>query len=131
MPVPFGTWIVFVRGEVRRCQIRAVSHFFAIIYLIGRQLQLWCTMSTTDTSRPEEQQEKQGKAPRAAPRKRGAVRQPGRPHKRLLTDVLSSRTGILQKKLQVLTAKKTLIAERLEAYEQEMVLRDNEAADSV
>ena len=45
--------------------------------------------------------------------------------------MLSSRTDILQKKLQVLTTKKTLIAERLEAYEQEMVLRDNETGDGV
>ena len=56
-------------------------------------------------------------------RKRSASRQPGRPHKRLQSDVLWTRTEQLRKKLEVLVAKRTLIADRLEAYEQEVQLR--------
>lgn len=56
-------------------------------------------------------------------RKRSASRQPGRPHKRLQSDVLHTRTEQLRKKLEVLVAKRILIAERLEAYEQEVQLR--------
>lgn len=56
-------------------------------------------------------------------RKRSASRQPGRPHKRLQGDVLQTRTEQLRKKLEVLVAKRILIAERLEAYEQEVQLR--------
>ncbi len=52
--------------------------------------------------------------------------QPGRPHKRLQNDVLSARTSVLHKKLQLLLAKRTLIAERLEAYENETQLREQE-----
>ncbi len=55
MPVS-GTWIFFVR----RCKIRCL--FF--LRLIEKQLQFLCTMSSTDTNRPEEKQEKQSKAPR-------------------------------------------------------------------
>lgn len=62
-------------------------------------------------------------APRGAPKKRSASRQPGRPHKRLQGDVLQTRTDQLRKKLEVLVAKRILIAERLEAYEQEVQLR--------
>jgi transposase-like protein len=62
-------------------------------------------------------------APRGAPKKRSASRQPGRPHKRLQGDVLQTRTEQLRKKLEVLVAKRILIAERLEAYEQEVQLR--------
>ena len=56
-------------------------------------------------------------------RKRSASRQPGRPHKRLQSDVLQTRTEQLRKKLEVLVAKRILIADRLEAYEQEVQLR--------
>jgi hypothetical protein len=70
--------------------------------------------------------QKMGKAPRSALRKKGAKRAPGRPHKRLETEVLSTRTIALRKKLQVLVAKKTLIADRLEAYEAESDLRQKE-----
>ena len=68
------------------------------------------------------------KTPRAAlaNRKKGAPRAPGRPHKRLESEVLSTRTLALKKKLQVLVAKKTLIAERLDAYEAENDLRQKE-----
>ena len=41
----------------------AVSCFF-FLRLIEKQLQFLCTMSSTDTNRPEEKQEKQSKAPR-------------------------------------------------------------------
>jgi len=40
----------------------SVSFFF--LRLIEKQLQFLCTMSSTDTNRPEEKQEKQSKAPR-------------------------------------------------------------------
>jgi len=63
---------------------------------------------------------------RSAPRKKGVSRQPGRPHKRLTSEVLVARTSVLHKKLQVLLAKRTLIAERLEAYEAENKLRQEE-----
>ena len=66
------------------------------------------------------------KAPRSALRKKAAPRAPGRPHKRLESEVLSTRTLALKKKLQVLVAKKTLIAERLDAYEAENDLRQKE-----
>jgi hypothetical protein len=69
-------------------------------------------------------------APRkSAPRKKGTSRQPRRPHKRLTVDVLSARTSVLHKMLQVLMAKRTLISERLEAYEWEKQLRDKEQAE--
>jgi hypothetical protein len=58
-----------------------------------------------------------------ASRKRTASRQPGRPHKRLVGEVLNARTEQLRKKLEVLVAKRILISERLEAYEQEVALR--------
>ena len=67
-----------------------------------------------------------GKAPRSALRKKAAPRAPGRPHKRLESEVLSTRTLALKKKLQVLVAKKTLSAERLEAYDAETDLRQKE-----
>jgi len=56
MPVS-GTWIFFVR----RSKIRCLFFFWR---LIEKQLQFLCTMSSTDTNRPEEKQEKQSKAPR-------------------------------------------------------------------
>ena len=56
-------------------------------------------------------------------RTRAASRQPGRPHKRLAGEVLHARTEQLRKKLEVLVAKRILISERLEAYEQEVALR--------
>jgi hypothetical protein len=79
------------------------------------------TMPTTEPKRKS--------ATRSAPRKKGGSRQPGRPHKRLAADVLGARTSVLAKKLQVLMAKKTLIAERLEAYEAETRLRQQEEAE--
>lgn len=65
---------------------------------------------------------------KTAPRGSGKSRQPGRPHKRLQNDVLQARAVVLSKKLQVLQAKKTLLAERLEAYTLETQLREQESA---
>lgn len=85
------------------------------------------SMSSTENnaSNAVPAQPKRKSAPRSALRT-AATRQPGRPHKRLPADVLQARTTVLMKKLQVLNAKKTLIAERLEAYEAESKLRDVE-----
>jgi hypothetical protein len=80
-------------------------------------------MSSTENV-PETVQAKRKIASRTAPRKSLGTRQPGRPHKRLPADVLQ--TTVLMKKLQVLNAKKTLIAERLEAYDAESKLREHE-----
>jgi hypothetical protein len=82
-------------------------------------------MSSTENV-PETVQAKRKIATRTAPRKSLGTRQPGRPHKRLPADVLQTRTTVLMKKLQVLNAKKTLIAERLEAYDAESKLRELE-----
>ncbi len=78
-------------------------------------------MPTTESKRKS--------ATKSAPRKEGGSRQPGRPHKRLAADVLSARTSVLTKKLQVLMANRTLLAERLEAYEAESKLRQQEEAE--
>ena len=89
-------------------------------------------MSTVDTKEDQEKTmtdivKPNRTATRSAPRKaKGTSRQPGRPHKRLQNDVLSARTSVLHKKLQVLLAKRTLITERLEAYENETQLREQD-----
>jgi len=85
-------------------------------------------MSSTSDNMPTTEPKRKS-AHRSAPRKKGGSRQPGRPHKRLAADVLSARTSVLAKKLQVLMAKKTLIAERLEPYEAENKLRQQEEAE--
>ncbi len=88
------------------------------------------SVDSTAEQQPMMTETKTKSAPRTAirnaPRKKGTSRQPGRPHKRLQNDVLSARTSVLHKKLQVLLAKRTLIAERLEAYENETQLREQE-----
>jgi hypothetical protein len=62
-----------------------------------------------------------------APKKRKAAgRKPGRPYRRLAEDVLSVRRETLHKKLQVLVARRTLIEDRLQAYEQEAAARAQE-----
>lgn len=66
---------------------------------------------------------------KSAPRSKATSRQPGRPYKRLAKDVLQTRSSALTKKLQVLQAKRTLLADRLEAYENETKLREQEAKD--
>ena len=108
--------------------------FFGIICLILMQFQSIDTMSTLDTTQEQTMTEVKLVATRAprkalASRKKGTSRQPGRPHKRLTVDVLSARTSVLHKKLQVLMAKRTLIAERLEAYELETQMRDKEQTE--
>jgi hypothetical protein len=81
---------------------------------------------STDSPTTAPAESKRKIASRSAPRKKGVSRQPGRPHKRLTSEVLVARTSVLHKKLQVLLAKRTLIAERLEAYEAENKLRQEE-----
>jgi hypothetical protein len=83
-----------------------------------------------DDASNKDEKKKLGRAPRTVLRKKATVRAPGRPHKRLEGEILKTRTSALQKKLQVLLAKKTLIAERLEAYEAESLLRNHEKEDA-
>ena len=85
-------------------------------------------MSSTSENMPTTEPKRKS-ATRNAPRKERGSRQPGRPHKRLAADVLSARTSVLTKKLQVLVANRTLLAERLEAYEAESKLRQQEEAE--
>jgi len=60
-------------------------------------------------------------------KKKGAIRKPGRPYRRLSDDVLCVRKETLDKKLQVLVARRTLLEDRLKAYELEVVARAEEA----
>ena len=61
------------------------------------------------------------------PRKTGAKRTPGRPHKRLPTDKLNQRIAELVNKINVNTAKTTLLQDRLSIYERESTTRATEA----
>lgn len=70
------------------------------------------------------------KTPRAALRVKASGRQPGRPHKRLPIDILQARSAALTKKLAVLQAKKTLLADRLEAYAHESSLREADTTEA-
>jgi hypothetical protein len=107
--------------------------FFGLLCLMGQGSKFWRTMSQGDIQDQTETTETELAAELSAgletdaakkkSRKRSASRQPGRPHKRLQGDVLQTRTEQLRKKLEVLVAKRILIAERLEAYEQEVQLR--------
>jgi hypothetical protein len=72
------------------------------------------TEQTTDTS---------------AKKKKDAGRKPGRPYRWLADDVLSVRKETLKKKLQVLVARRTLLEDRLVAYEQEATARSEEAPE--
>ncbi len=83
-------------------------------------------VSTATENTPATEQSKRKVATRSAPRKNPGIRQSGCPYKRLAADVLRVQITVLMKKLEVLTAKKTLIAERLEAYEAENKLREQE-----
>ncbi len=65
-------------------------------------------------------------AGKKAPRK-GGGRKPGRPYRRLADDVLSVRKDTLSKKLQVLVARRTLLEDRLKAYELETAARAEDA----
>ncbi len=126
-----------------------IMSFFAIIALKQRGLRCFASMSApngpiepepTETTKakkagprsapngqPEPTETTKAKK-KAGPRSAGKSRQPGRPHKRLQNDVLQTRSAVLSKKLQVLHAKKTLLAERLEAYTHEAQLRQQENA---
>jgi hypothetical protein len=57
-------------------------------------------------------------------KKKTGGRKPG--YRRLGEDVLTGRRETLQKKLQVLVARRTLIEDRLQAYEQEAAARAQE-----
>ena len=99
--------------------------------MMGHGSKPWRIMSQGDTQDQTTEAELEAElaagletdAAKKKSRKRSASRQPGRPHKRLQSDVLQTRTEQLRKKLEVLVAKRILIAERLEAYEQEVQLR--------
>jgi hypothetical protein len=77
------------------------------------------TMSTTEPP---------ATTPATAPAKKrkGAGRKPGRPYRRLSDEVLGVRKDTLDKKLQVLVARRTLLEDRLTAYEQEVAARAEE-----
>jgi hypothetical protein len=75
------------------------------------------TMSTTATEPP---------ATTPAKKRKGAGRKPGRPYRRLSDEVLGVRKDTLDKKLQVLVARRTLLEDRLKAYEQEVAARAEE-----
>ena len=61
-------------------------------------------------------------------KKAARPRPAARPHKRLADDKLDARILDLNKKLQVLGAKTTLLQDRLEVYEKEKQTRDQAAA---
>ena len=61
-----------------------------------------------------------------AKKRKGAGRKPGRPYRRLTDEVLGVRKDTLDKKLQVLVARRTLLEDRLKAYEQEVAARAEE-----
>jgi hypothetical protein len=97
---------------------------------MGMRFKRVYTMSSVESTAEQEPMMTETKR-KIAPRRalgnlKKTSRQPGRPHKRLEKEVLSARTSVLHKKLQVLLAKRTLITERLEAYENETTLRQNE-----
>jgi hypothetical protein len=75
------------------------------------------TMSTTTEQPPKTT---------PAKKRKGAGRKPGRPYRRLADDVLGVRRDTLDKKLQVLVARTTLLEDRLKAYEQEVAARAEE-----
>ena len=72
-----------------------------------------------------------GRAPRKAlkqtKKRQGAGRKPGRPYRRLADDVLGVRKTALEKKVEVLVARRTLLEDRLKAYESEVATRAEEA----
>ena len=64
--------------------------------------------------------------PAAGKKKKSVGRKPGRPYRRLADDVLAVRRDTLKKKLQVLVARRTLLEDRLNAYEQEQAARSDD-----
>jgi hypothetical protein len=63
----------------------------------------------------------------AGKKKKTSGRKPGRPYRRLADDVLGVRRDTLNKKLQVLVARRTLLEDRLTAYEQELAARKDDS----
>ena len=59
-------------------------------------------------------------------KKKSGTRKPGRPYRRLGDDVLAVRRDTLKKKLGVLLARRTLLEDRLQAYEQEVASRSED-----
>jgi|APGre2960657444_1045066.scaffolds.fasta_scaffold00261_3 hypothetical protein len=105
--------------------------FFVIISLIGEVFDCLLTMMHGEHEDQIENQlaneltgELEIEKVKKKARKRGTSRLPGRPHKRLQGDTLATRTDQLRKKLEVLVAKRILISERLESYENEIQIRD-------
>ena len=62
-------------------------------------------------------------------KRKGTGRKPGRPYRRLAMDVLALRKDTVHKKIQVLLARKTLLEDRLQAYEQEVVARSSDVQE--
>jgi len=58
-------------------------------------------------------------------KKKSVGRKPGRPYRRLADEALGVRKDTLIKKLQVLVARRTLLEDRLQAYEQELAARND------
>lgn len=91
--------------------------------------------TTTTTSDPAQPTQPTQPAQPAQPapaatkaKKKGAIRKPGRPYRRLSDEVLGSRKETLENKLQVLVARRTLLEDRLKAYEVEYSARAEEGA---
>jgi DNA invertase Pin-like site-specific DNA recombinase len=68
--------------------------------------------------------------PPAIKKKKSAGRKPGRPYRRLAHEVLSVRRDTLNKKLQVIAARRTLLEDRLCAYDQELNARNEDTKGS-
>ena len=62
-------------------------------------------------------------------KRKGTGRKPGRPYRRLAMDVLALRKDTVHKKIQVLLARKTLLEDRLQAHEQEVVARSSDVQE--
>ena len=89
--------------------VRNISFFSVLACSYGEKVA--SKMSTTTTTTEPVQP-----APAATKaKKKGAIRKPGRPYRRLSDEVLGSRKETLDKKLQVLVARRTLLEDRLKA----------------
>lgn len=87
--------------------------FFAIISLKLEGCRLLPRMSAPQGPIDPEPVETTKAKKKTAPRGAGKSRQPGRPHKRLLNEVLQARAAVLSKKLQVLQAKRRFLRSAL------------------
>ena len=102
--------------------VRNISFFSVLACSYGEKVA--SKMSTTTTTTEPVQP-----APAATKaKKKGAIRKPGRPYRRLSDEVLGSRKETLDKKLQVLVARRTLLEDRLKAYEVEVAARAEEGS---